>query len=245
MIIQTCPTPKDVSLAAAKQFSHLAHTAIEKYGSFAVAFSGGSTPKLLFETLAQAPFQDEIPWKQIEIFWGDERWVASDDDRSNEKMARQALLSHVPIPESHIYPMYQPKASIEEACVLYETEIKRLGRPLDLILLGLGDNGHTASLFPHTRVLDETEKLVDYFYLEEQEMSRMTLTAPAINQANHILFLVCGQDKASIVHSVLEGTKQPAKWPAQLIRPEKGQLTWLLDQAAASQITQQNSFAAP
>jgi len=236
MIIETFPSQQAVSLAAARQFSQLAQAAVEKHGSFAVALSGGSTPKLLFETLAQAPFREGIPWKQIEIFWGDERWVSADDDRSNEKMALQALLSHVHIPESQIHPMYHAKASLEEASALYEKELKKLGRPLDLVLLGLGDNGHTASLFPHTHVLDETEKLVDYFYLEEQQMSRMTLTATAINQASHILFLVCGEDKAKIAHTVLEGAKKPSEWPAQLIQPEHGQLTWLLDQAAASRL---------
>jgi 6-phosphogluconolactonase len=236
MIIETCPTPQDVSLAAAKLFSQTAHSAVEKHGNFAVALSGGSTPKLLFETLAQAPFKNEVPWEKIHVFWGDERWVPANDDRSNEKMTRQALLNQVPVPESQIHPMYHAKGSLEEACALYEKELKALGRPLDLVLLGLGDNGHTASLFPHTRVLEESEKAVDYFYLEEQSMSRMTLTASTINQASHILFLVCGESKASIVHSVLEGPKQPSEWPAQLIHPEKGQLTWLLDQAAAFRI---------
>jgi 6-phosphogluconolactonase len=243
-MIETYTTPKEVSLAAAKHFSKSASVAIKKYGNFAAALSGGSTPKLLFETLAQSPFKEEIAWEKISIFWGDERWVPANDDRSNEKMAREALLNHVSIPKSQIHPMYHERLSLEEACATYEKELKKLGRPLDMVLLGLGDNGHTASLFPHTRVLEETLKLVDYFYLEDQEMSRMTLTAPAINQADQIVFLVCGESKASIMNSVLEGPKQPEEWPAQLIQPKNGEVLWLLDEAAASKV-QKTTLALP
>lgn len=228
-----------LSQAAAEMFADLANQAITSHGRFCVALSGGRTPQRLYEILANAPYREHLRWEAMHIFWGDERCVPTNDPRSNFLMARQALLDQVSIPENHIHPI-PGDLPAALAATDYETELRDFfdRRPpvFDLILLGLGDNAHTASLFPRTSVLDEKERWVDAVYVAEQSMYRVTMTAPLINQAREVIFLVSGTEKASALQSVLEGAYLPHDFPAQLIRPNGGHPVWMVDKAAAHKL---------
>ncbi len=172
------------------------------------------------------------------MFWGDERWVPLTDEKSNAKMAFETLLNHVPVPKNHIFPMWSEDEP-EDFALKYEEQLRTyLGETpqFDLILLGMGDDGHTASLFPGTGVLQEQKRLVKAYYLSPQSMYRITLTAPCINAAKKIIFLVFGEKKAHALHEVLEGEYNPDKYPAQLIRPQNGEVLWLADELAAQQL---------
>jgi 6-phosphogluconolactonase len=229
-----------LSLAAAEMFVDLANQAIKSNGRFSVALSGGNTPHRLYEILAADPLFEKVQWKDVHVFWGDERCVPSDDLRSNFLMARRTLLDRVPVSADHIHPIrgdFDPA----EAAIQYETELQRFfaGRPpiFDLIFLGLGDNAHTASLFPHTTVLSESERWVSEIYVAEQSMYRVTMTAPLINQARDVIFLVSGTEKAAALQRVLEGAYLPLEYPAQLIHPNGAHPIWLVDKAAAHKLT--------
>lgn len=228
-----------LSQAAAEMFADVANRAIISHGRCSVALSGGHTPHRLYEILADAPIRDRIQWQAIHVFWGDERCVPPDDPRSNAQMARQVLLNHVPIPADHIHPI-QGDLPAALAAFNYETELRDFFRDqlpiFDLILLGLGDNAHTASLFPHTPVLDEKDRWVDEVYVADQHMYRVTLTAPLINQAKEVIFLVSGAEKATALQGVLEGTYHPHDLPAQLIRPNGAHPIWLADKAACHKL---------
>ena len=227
----------DVSRAAADYFVEIAQQAIDEKGRFTVALSGGNSPRKCYELLASKEYKKKVDWDKVYIFWGDERFVPRDDDQNNAKMAFDSLLDHVPIPDDHIFPIpYSgtPRESANE----YEKTLRNYFRDkepvFDLIYLGLGENGHTASLFPNTNVLNKMNIWVSEVYLEDQNMYRITLTLPVINQAENIIFIVYGQKKAEIFSNVLIGPHQPKKWPAQLIKPSNGKLIWMIDQAAAS-----------
>jgi 6-phosphogluconolactonase len=229
-----------LSQAAAEIFVDLVDQAIDFSGLFSVVLSGGHTPRRMYELLVAQPLREKIQWESIHFFWGDERCVPIDDPRSNVLMARQALLEHVPVPEDHIHPIHGDLPTAL-AAVQYETELREFfgDQPpvFDLILLGLGENAHTASLFPHTSVLDENKHWVEEVYVPEQSMYRVTLTAPLINQARQVIFLVSGSEKALALQNVLEGPYQPHEFPAQLIRPNGVHPTWLVDEAASHKLT--------
>jgi len=228
-----------LSLAAAEMFVDLAAQAIKSHGRFSVAISGGSTPHRLYEILATDLFQEKVYWKSVYVFWGDERCVPFDDPRSNFLMARRSLLNHVFLPADHIHPIFGDLPAAM-AAINYETVLQNFfGKQppiFDLILLGLGDNAHTASLFPHTPVLGEEERWVKEVYIAEQSMYRVTLTAPIINQAKTVVFLVSGADKAAALQNVLEGAYHPNEYPAQLIQPNGAHPIWLVDKAAAHKL---------
>jgi 6-phosphogluconolactonase len=228
-----------LSLAAAEMFVDLANQAIASRGQFSVALSGGNTPRRLYEILANSPLRERIRWESVYVFWGDERCVPADDPRSNFRMARKTLLDHVPVPANQIHPI-QGGLSPALAATQYETELQDFfgDQPpvFDLVLLGLGENAHTASLFPHTSVLDEKEHWVKEVYVVERGMYRVTLTVPLINQAKEVIFLVNGADKALALQSVLEGAYQPHELPAQLIRPNGAHPIWLVDKAASHKL---------
>ena len=238
-MIRTYKNLEAVSRAAAELFVELAVDAVSARGRFAVALSGGETPRRLYNLLAESPIQEKIEWKAVHVFWGDERCVPTSDPRSNARIARLALLDHVPIPAENIHPVPCDR-SPREAAVQYEAEIKAFfGRDVpafDLVLLGLGDNAHTASLFPHTPVLDEKDRWVAEVYISEQDMHRVTLTAPIINQAREVLFLVSGSGKAKALQKVLRGPFRPNDFPAQLIRTKEEHLLWLVDRDAADKL---------
>jgi 6-phosphogluconolactonase len=228
-----------LSQAAASALVELAAQAINSSGRFSIALSGGETPRRLYEILATAPLRDQIDWGDVHVFWGDERCVPTNDPRSNYLMARQTLLDHVPVPENQIHPIYTDMPA-HLAAFDYETDLRNFfdGRPpiFDLVLLGLGENAHTASLFPHSPVLDESERWVKGIYIAEQGMFRVTLTPRVINQAKEVIFLVSGGDKAEALQEVLEGAYQPHEWPAQLIHPSGAHPTWMVDKAATHKL---------
>jgi 6-phosphogluconolactonase len=229
-----------ISQAAAELFTVESRQASLICGRFSVALSGGETPRRLYEILAAEPYRERIHWNEVHIFWSDERCVSEDDPRNNSRMARQMLLDHVPIPPDHIHPILCDQ-SPQQAAIQYEKELKDFfstqNPNFHLVLLGLGGNGHIASLFPHTPVLNEKVKWVSDVYVKELGMHRITFTAPFINQASQVVFLVSGADKAQVLENVLEGPYQPHDLPAQLIRPAGMHPIWLVDKAASHKLT--------
>jgi 6-phosphogluconolactonase len=238
-MIRTYKDLEAISRAAAEIFVEEAADAVSARGRFAVALSGGETPRRLYNLLAESPIRENIEWKAVHVFWGDERCVPDDDPRSNARMARLSLLDHVPLPSENIHPITCDRPP-QEAAVQYEAEIRTFfgtdAPAFDLVLLGLGDNAHTASIFPHTPVLDEKDRWVAEVYVPEQDMHRITLTAPVINQARQVLFLVSGPGKAGALQQVLQGPFRPYDFPAQLIRTKAGQSLWLEDRDAAGKL---------
>jgi len=222
---------------AASFIIDIANKAVKTKGRFVVSLSGGKTPEQLYSILSKNPFCEQMPWKNTFIFWGDERSVPLNDTQNNAHMAALLLLDKITIPATNIHPI-PVNLSPVEAAKKYEKEIKdyfknELPR-FDLILLGLGENGHTASLFPGTDILYEQKHWIKEVYIDEQKMFRISMTAILINQAHHIVFLITGEKKAAILKKVLSNSYQPYKYPAQLIRPEKGELYWFADNEAAA-----------
>lgn len=239
MEIKVLKDLNEINRAAADIFVEEASRAVREKGQFTLALTGGSSPVELHKMLAQEPYVGQIDWQKCFVFWGDERWVPLDDERSNARMAFETLLSSVPIPKEQIFSMWSDDRTPEEYAAEYEEQLQLvLGEKgvFDLIFLGMGDDGHTASLFPHTEVLNEEAAWVKAYYLDPQQMYRITLTAPIINRAKNIVFLVNGEKKAPALREVLEGERNPKQYPAQLISPKKGRLFWLVDKAAASKL---------
>jgi 6-phosphogluconolactonase len=204
---------------------------------FHVALAGGETPEGLYKLLAAGPYQDRIDWQRVHIFWGDERCVPPEDSRSNERMARQSLLDRVPVPPEHVHPIRcqgSAQLAAREYGRLLQAFFGSQGATFDLVLLGLGSDGHTASLFPGSASLLEAHELVVATEGGDPDLPRVTMTALAINRSACVAFLVSGEGKAHALQSVLEGVRDPIRWPAQLIRPQGGDLYWLVDHAAAS-----------
>ena len=229
-----------LSKAAADFFVKAAQEAVKTKGRFTLALTGGSSPVQLYSLLAQSPYIELVPWQHTFVFWGDERWVPLNDERSNAKMAFDTLLNQVPIPKEQVYPMWEENTTPEAFAQKYELVLKKhfgSNPEFDLILLGMGDDGHTASLFPKTEVLQEESQWVKAYYLEPQSMYRVTLTAPLINQAKEIGFLTFGENKAPALYEVLEGKRNIDKYPSQLIQPMHGEVHWFVDTKAASQLT--------
>ena len=234
---------EELNIAAAEFIISTANKAIAKKGKFIISFSGGQTPVELYSILSQNPFCEQIEWERTFIFWGDERCVPMEDKRNNAHQAKVTLLDKVNIPPTniHVIPVNLLPA---EAANTYEKEINDFfgGESLqfDLVLLGLGENGHTASLFPGTKVLNEQAEGMREVYVEDEKMFRITMTAPLINRAHHILFLVTGRNKAEILENIMWAPYQPEKYPAQLIKPIAGDLRWFADNAAATPLLLRN-----
>jgi len=247
-IIRIFPDGNTLSTAAADEFVRCAREAIATRGRFTVALSGGSTPKRLYQLLASELFRDQIDWGRVVIFWSDERCVPPDHADSNYRMAREAMLTHLPIPAEQIHRMEAERSDREAAARDYETVLARvfgvnLGNEppaLDLILLGMGPDGHTASLFPYTQALDQTRRWVVPNHVPQLNTDRLTLTRPILNRGRKVLFLVAGADKAERLAEVLAGPADPKRLPAQSIRPA-GCLLWFVDSAAAIRLP--SSFA--
>lgn len=236
-MIKVYANQEALSFAMAELFAAEARQAVRSRGRFVVALSGGKTPQRAYELLSRKPFRELIPWQNTHVFWGDERCVPADDPRSNAVMAHQTLLDHVPVPFDQVHPMVCT-SSTAEAAAAYESLLRDFfatGRSLfDLVLLGLGENGHTASLFPGTSALEEQHCWVAEVSIAEEGLHRLTLTAAAINQAALVVFLVSGIAKAQILRKVFDSADDPVNIPARLIKPENGKLLWLVDQDAAS-----------
>jgi 6-phosphogluconolactonase len=236
---------ESLSRAATERFVALAGAATSVRGRFAVALSGGSTPRLLYELLSNSPYVERIDWSRTHVFWGDERCVGPDDARSNYRMAREALLDHVPLPESNVHRI-RGEIDPNEAAADYEHTLRNffqgqggnatLAPAFDLVLLGMGDDGHTASLFPGTQVIDEQRRWVAPNWVEKVAMWRITLTPPVLNDAHDVMFLVAGADKATRLQQVLEGAFRPHELPSQVVQPPNGNVHWMIDAAAATKL---------
>lgn len=239
--VRRLTTPQDLFQAAAEELIHAATEAVEKRGRFTIALSGGSTPRNLYTLLAA---NAALPWDKMFFFWGDERHVPPDDPDSNYRMAQESLLSKVPIPPANIFrvPAENPDAAaVAEA---YEQTLRTFFSVaadevprFDLILLGMGPDGHTASLFPGTAALQEKSRLVVANWVEKLKSYRITLTLPALNAARCVAFLVSGTDKSTVLHEVLEGDGPGDKYPSKLVRPSAGKLIWFVDRGAASDLS--------
>lgn len=235
----------DLINALAKLICETSKEAIAARGQFNFVLSGGSSPRRLYALLASNAYKNKIDWSKTYFFFGDERFVPKNDPEKNYQMAKETLFVPLEIAESHIFEV-NTSISPEDAAQRYAKSIavhfKKKPVIFDFILLGLGDNAHTASLFPHTVVLEETEATIKSLFIKEVHMYRITMTAPLINQARHIAFLVFGEDKADAVYHVLHNVdSSPEHYPAKLIHPKKGSLHWFLDTNAFTVIEQKDN----
>ncbi len=233
---------KDVealSIAAAHFFVSECHRCIAKKEKFVVALSGGNTPKRLYQLLASPDFNRNIPWENVFLFWSDERFVPHTDADSNYSMVKENLLDHISIPEKNIFPI-PVNGTAKDCAKEYEVIIKQFFNNkkvvFDCLLLGLGNDGHTASLFPGTAVLKEKKKLIKEVWLEEKQTWRISFTFPLINNAALIIFLVAGKEKAAVVTDVINKKIIKPAFPSQLVKPLKGNIYWMLDEEAAAKI---------
>src|SRR5262249_51070874 len=243
--ILICADAAELAREAARRFAEMAEAFTNDAGRFAVALSGGSTPKAMFHILAEKPFADALPWRSIYFFWGDERCVPPDHADSNYRMADESLLSKVPIPRENIFRIPAEDEDHQRAAVNYSETIRQFFKPvatapgtepewpaLDLVFLGMGADGHTASLFPGTTALRVNDRIAVANYVEKFQSWRITLTADSINKARNIIFLVAGADKAPALKEVIGGPRDPEQYPSQLIEPSHGALLWMVDEAA-------------
>jgi 6-phosphogluconolactonase len=238
------PDVAAIARRAADEFLKFTNEAVAQKGSFTVALSGGSTPRTLNTLLTDDPaFRDEIPWAKIHFFFGDERHVPPDSPESNFRMANETLFSKGLVKPEQITRIKGEYADTEKAALEYEQALRAYFKlkdgeypRFDLVFLGMGDEGHTLSLFPGTRALHASNRIVVRNWVGKFYTERITLTAPAANQANQVIFMVTRSDKAPALKAVLEGPYEPEQLPAQLIQPVNGKLLWLVDQAAGSML---------
>lgn len=238
---------EELARAAAEEVVRLAGEAVRAHGRFTMALSGGSTPRALFRLLAdpRGPFLDRIDWRAVHVFWVDERHVPPDHPESNYRMAREELLDHVPLLAANIHRIRAEDPDAAHAAALYEDELaeafalspQQLPR-FDLLLMGIGPDGHTASLFPGGEAVHERERRVIAPFVPKLDASRITLTPPVLNHGAAVIFLVSGEEKAAALAAVVEGERQVDLYPAQIVRPEHGTLLWLVDRAAAQRLTE-------
>ena len=238
--IEVSESVEALSDAVATQFMRLTTDAVRVRGRCMVALAGGSTPKGVYRMLAYEPFRSRVPWDLIDFFWGDERHVPPDQADSNYRMADETMLSKVPIAQGQIHRIRGEMPDAEHAAQEYEKEIRALSSDavprFDLVHLGLGTDGHTASLFPGTTALDEQQRLCVANHVTKLDTHRITLTLPVLNAARAVVFIVSGAEKAPIVHEVVRGSDGP-RLPAALVQPTPGELWWMLDRAAAGKLS--------
>lgn len=232
--------PQKLFEGAAEEFASQATAAVRSRGRFTVALSGGSTPRSLYSLLAQ---NRSLPWDKIYFFFGDERHVPPDSPESNYRMVRESLLSKIPTPAANVFRIPAENPDAREAAKSYEQTLKQFfsapanGFPhFDLVLLGMGPDGHTASLFPETSALQEKSRWVVSNWVEKFKTDRITLTLPVLNDAAVVMFLVSGQDKAQPLKEVIEGKESGELYPSKLIHPVDGALIWMVDRAASAQL---------
>lgn len=234
----------ELNIAAAGKIVHVCKESIRANGRCSIALAGGSTPKPLYKLLSVRPFVEQIDWSRLHFFWSDERFVPPDHPDSNYQMAFQTLLSKVAIPDANVHRVETEQPNVETAALQYESAIRSFFNTeddavpkFDLILLGLGEDGHTASLFPSSPAITESKNLVFGMYVENIQGSRVTFTAPLINGARSVLFFVSGTSKARILKVILEGPSRKELYPAQLVRPVDGTIYWFVDRNAAKELT--------
>lgn len=242
--ILTLDTPEHLANQAALEFQVRAQAALEASDRFAVALSGGTTPRRMLELLATPEYATRVDWSRVHVFWSDERCVGPDDPKSNYAMAHAALLQHVPIPDANVHRM-QGELAPADAASAYEAALRVFFKDqsgFDLIYLGLGEDGHTASLFPGSGALAEQARLCVATRAPKTAViaDRLTLTYAAINAGRAVMFLVQGSNKAAIVATAINGPSNPAQVPAQGVNPRAGTLTWMLDAQAASKLQQRS-----
>ncbi len=239
MQINIFTSEEEVLENLAAYFIASANNAIANKGKFSVVLSGGTSPQKLYELLSSGAFKEKVDWQKVDFFFGDERYVPQTDINSNYLMVKKALFEPLQIDTKNIFAIdtsIEPHSSAEQYASKINNYFANNKMSFDLILLGLGDNSHTASLFPHTTVLHDNTASVKAVFLEDQKVYRITFTAPLINLAQHVAFLVYGQGKAVAVHHVIEDEKNIENYPAQLIAPIEGDLKWFLDTNAASKL---------
>jgi 6-phosphogluconolactonase len=238
--IRVLPDSEALAEAAARHVVEASRTAVNARGRFLLTVSGGTTPRALHELLAAAPLIAQVDWPRVHVFFGDERCVPPDDNRSNFRMAEDTLLARVPIAPAAVHRI-RGELPPYEAAAEYDAELRAFfgAEPprMDLVLLGMGDNGHTASLFPRLAAVHEQERLAVAEYVQEVGMWRITLTPVILNMARETLFLVSGSGKAGMLRRVLEGPYIPDELPAQIVRPVDGSVIWLVDGDAAANLS--------
>lgn len=239
-MIKVFQSLENLNLFAAEKFFEIGSAAIEKRNEFTVALAGGSTPKMLYRLLASENYRNKIDWSKVFFFFGDERNVSPDDAESNFRMAHENLFAPLEIHVNNVFPWLTGYEIPEITAEIYEGEIRRFFNleekefpRFDLILLGMGADGHTASLFPFSNGLGETEKIAVANPVDNLNTTRLTLTFPVINNAENVIILVAGEEKAETLRTVLEGDFEPEKFPSQNVRPIDGELFWLIDKNVA------------
>ena len=244
--IRTLTTPQELFAAAAEEVVRAANEAVAQRGRFTIALAGGSTPKSLYNLLATNA-RSALPWDRMFFFWGDERHVPPTDPDSNYRMADETMLSKIPVAAANVFRMKTENPDAAAVAEDYEQTLRKFFQvepgqvpTFDLILLGMGPDGHTASLFPHTAALQEKSRLVLANWVEKMKTYRITLTLPVLNAGGCVIFLVSGTDKATALHAVLEEDVPGEQYPAKLVRPRQGKLIWLVDRAAASTLSSKN-----
>jgi 6-phosphogluconolactonase len=244
-VIELFEDREALSRAVAELFVGQARTAIADHGRFSALLAGGDTPRRTYELLAQEPLCSRVPWEQVHLFWGDERCVPVDDPRSNAWMVKRALLDYLSMRPEQVH-FIQCDRSPRDAAEQYEAELRHhfAGGPprFDLAFLGMGDDGHTASLLPGSDALAEQLHWTAVTRRSDEGFSRVTVTAPLLNQAALVLFLVAGRTKARVLRDILADTRHRPRFPAQLIRPQTGDLRWFVDREAASMLGDAGSF---
>ncbi len=224
---------KDLYKVAAEKFIEIANDSIAKRGKFTVALAGGSTPKALYQLLATK----NLAWEKVIFFFGDERNVPINSVESNFKMANETLFLPLNINQNNIYRWQTELETPKKVAESYAEKIDKFTQTFDLVLLGMGDDGHTASMFPYSMALSETKKSALENWVEQQNSWRFTISFPTINNARNIIFLIKGEEKSEILRNVLEGEFRPERLPSQLVKPENGKLLWLLDENVAKLLT--------
>lgn len=235
-MIQIFPDYESLSRGAAELIAKLSQKSVQDRGHIFFALSGGHTPRRAYELLSHESMLDRIPWSKVDLFWSDERCVPPHDPRSNERMAREALIDHIPIPSKQVHPLRcagSSRTSAQEYEAVLRSYIPEDGNSFDLVLLGLGEDGHTASLFPASEILGESKRWVMEIHRPQEDFYRTTLTLPIINRASQIIFLASGKQKAKALAQVMD---RSADLPARLVQPPNGHVLWLVDQDAAAEL---------
>ncbi len=243
--VRVLPDGAAIAKRCAQRFVEIAMAAVKEKGSFHVALAGGSTPKILYSLLVEDPeLRSQVPWDKMHVFFGDERHVGPDDPQSNFCMARETMFAKSPLNPEQVSRIKGEFPAAEDAAKEYDQALRTYFKlsegqfpRFDLVLLGMGSEGHTLSIFPGTKALRENRRIAVHNWVGKVLMDRITLTAPAVNNAANIIFMVTGADKAPALTAVLERFYEPDQLPAQLIQPVNGTLLWLVDSAAGSMLT--------